>query len=151
MSKHEDAIRAGAARLIGGEEIIAAVVASPRGSQTAAAGGVIPGLIGSSKVGKQAQGATAAGLVVERNSGLVLTPTRLVTVRLSISFTGAVKEVKEVLGSLPISQIHSLEAKRLGAAGVITVVANGNEFKLEAKPGGANDLAEAFARAKSAA
>jgi hypothetical protein len=150
MAKHEDAIRAGAAGLLGGEAILAAVVASPRGSQTALTGGA-SGMIGSNKVGKQVRGATEAGLVVERNTGLVLTPTRLVTVRLAISLMGAVKEVKEVLGSLPLGEIESLEVKRMGAAGVLTVVANGSEFKLEAKAGPAKDFAEAFAQAKPAA
>jgi hypothetical protein len=150
VSKHEDAIKAGAAGLLDGEEILAAMVASPRGSTTAGMGGAA-GLIGSGAAGKQGKGAASAGLVVQRNSGLVLTPTRLVTFALAISFVGAVKEVKEMLSSLPLTEIDSLEAKRMGAAGVITVSANGSEFKLEGKAPGAQDFAAAFARAKAAA
>jgi hypothetical protein len=147
MSKHEAAIKVGAPGLFGGEEIVAAVVASPRGSGTAGAVGAA-GVIGSTWSGKHSGAATGAGLVVERNCGLVLTPTRLGTVRLAISFTGAVKEVKELLSSLPISEIASIDVKRLAAGAVITVVANGNEFKLEGKADGAKNLADAFARMK---
>jgi hypothetical protein len=149
MSNHEEAIRSGVAPFLEpGEVVLAALVASPRGSTTAQMGGAA-GMIGGSKVGKQGQGAASAGLVLERNSGVVLTPTRLLTFRLGISFTGAVKEVKEPLGSVPLSEITSLEASRMGAAGVIKVAANGSEFKLEAKAGPAKQLAAAFEQASA--
>jgi hypothetical protein len=143
MSNHETAIREGAAAKVGGEQILAAIVASPRGSTTAQLGGAA-GMIGMGMSGKQQKGAQGAGLVVQRNSGLVLTPTRLLSFALKISFVGAVKEVGEQLGELPVDQIDSIEAKRMGAAGVITVNANGSDFKLETKAGPAKDLAEAF-------
>jgi hypothetical protein len=149
MANHEEAIRAGATPFLEpGETILAAMVASPRGSTTAQMGGAA-GIIGGGKAGKQGQGADAGGLTVERNSGLVLTPTRLVTLRLGISFTGSVKEVKELLGALPIAEVTSLEASRMGAAGVIKVAANGSEFKLEAKAGPAKEFAAAFEKAKA--
>ena len=149
MANHEEAITSGAAAFLEpGEVVLAAMVASPRGSTTAQMGGAA-GLIGGSKAGKQGGGAAAGGLVVERNSGLVLTPTRLVTLRLGISFTGSVKEVKELLGSLPLSEVTSLEASRMGAAGVIKVAANGSEFKLEAKAGPAKQFAAAFEEARA--
>lgn len=147
MAGHEEAIRAGApAHLEPGEQILAAMVASPRGSTTAQMGGAA-GMIGGSKSGGQAGAAAAAGLVVERNSGVVLTPTRLVTLQLAISFMGSVKEVKGPLSSIPLAAVDSLDCKRMGAAGVITVASGGNEFKLEAKAGPAKAFAEAFAQA----
>jgi hypothetical protein len=149
VANHEEAIRSGAIPFLEpGEVVLAAMVASPRGSTTAQMGGAA-GLLGGSKAGKQADGASAAGLVVERNSGLVLTPTRLLTLRLGISFTGAVKEVKGLLGSVPLSEVASLEASRMGAAGVIKVEANGTEFKMEAKAGPAKQFAAAFQQARS--
>ncbi len=73
MANHEEAIKAGAVPFLEpGEQILAAMVASPRGTTTAQMGGAA-GLIGGSKASKQGKGAGAAGLVVERNSGLVLT------------------------------------------------------------------------------
>jgi hypothetical protein len=149
MANHEEAIRAGATPFLEpGEVVLAAMVASPRGSTTAQMGGAA-GIIGGGKAGKQGEGAAAGGLVVERNTGLVLTPTRLLTLRLGISFTGSVKEVKEQLGSLPLSEVTSLEASRMGAAGVLKVAANGSEFKLEAKAGPAKQFAAAFEEARS--
>jgi hypothetical protein len=151
MANHEEAIRSGATPFLEpGETILAAMVASPRGSTTAQMGGAA-GLIGGSKAGKQSEGAGSGGLVVERNSGLVLTPTRLVTLRLGISFTGSVKEVKELIGALPLSEVTSLEASRMGAAGVVKVAANGSEFKLEAKAGPAKEFAAAYEKAKAGA
>lgn len=149
MANHEEAIKSGAGPFLEpGETVLAAMVASPRGSTTAQMGGAA-GLIGGSKAGKQAGGASAAGLVVERNSGLVLTPTRLVTLRLGISLLGAVKEVKGLLSSVPLSEVTSLEASRMGAAGVLKVEANGSEFKLEGKAGPAKEFAAAFQQARS--
>jgi hypothetical protein len=148
MANHEDAIREGAPpHLEPGEEILAAMVASPRGSTTAAMGGAA-GIIGGTKAGGQVGAAAGAGLAVGRNSGLVLTPTRVVTLQLAISMMGSVKEVKGLLGSMPLAEIDSVDFKRMGAAGVLTVGAGGGEFKLEAKAGPAKDFAEAFARAK---
>ena len=147
MAGHEESIREGAPpHLEPGEQILAAMVASPRGSTTAAMGGAA-GMIGGSKVGGQAGSAAEAGLVVKRNSGLVLTPTRLVTLELAISFMGSVKEVKGLLSSIPLASVDSLEASRMGAAGVIKVASGGSEFKLEGKAGPAKAFAEAFAQA----
>jgi hypothetical protein len=147
VANHEEAIRAGATPFLEpGESVLAAMVASPRGSTTAQMGGAA-GILGGTKAGQQGQGAAAGGLVVERNSGLVLTPTRLLTLSLGISFTGAVKEVKELLGALPLAEVTSLEVSRMGAAGVMKIAANGSEFKLEAKAGPAKQFAAAFEQA----
>jgi hypothetical protein len=146
MSNHESAIRDGVASRLNGEQCLAALVASPRGSTTGQMGGAA-GLIGSGLSGKQSSKAESAGLVLQRNSGVVLTPTRLLTFALKISFTGSVKEVGEQLGELPLDQIDSIEAKRMGAAGVITVASNGATFKMESKAGPAKELAEAFQQA----
>lgn len=149
MSNHEEKIKEGAApSLEPGEQILAALVASPRGSSTGAVGGAA-GLIGGQWSGKNASGAQAAGLVVERNCGVVLTPSRIMTFGLGISMMGAVKDVKDVLSSVPLTEIESVESKRLGAAGVITVTAQGGTFKLESKAPAAKQFAEAFAQAKS--
>ena len=74
--------------------------------------------------------------------------TRLVTLQLAISMMGSVKEVKGVLGSVPLAAIDSIDFKRMGAAGVLTVGAAGDEFKLEAKAGPAKAFADAFAQAR---
>ena len=61
MSKHEDSIRAGAQDLLEpGEEIVAALVVSPRGSGTAMAGGLAVGEIGARWSGKNVTPAKAS-------------------------------------------------------------------------------------------
>lgn len=151
MANHEQAITEGAARFLEpGESVLAAMVASPRGSTTAQMGGA-SGLIGMNKAGSHAEGAAAGGLVVERNSGLVLAPTRLVTFSLGISMMGSVKEVKAPLGSLPLADITSFEVSRMGAAGVVKVSANGSDFKLEAKAGAAKAFEAAYRQLTGAA
>lgn len=146
MSHHSDALRDGVAPLLfPGEEVRAALVVSPRGGTTAAAGGPVAGLIGSAWAGHNAKGAETVGLVVRRSCGLVLTDRRLITLDLGISLLGAVKEVKGLLSEVSIATIEALESKRVGAGGVVTITAQGATFKLEAKPGPARELAEAFA------
>jgi hypothetical protein len=150
VANHEEAIKSGATPFLEqGEVVLAAVVASPRGSTTAQMGGAA-GMIGIGKAGKHGEGAAASGLAVERNSGLVLTPTRLVTLRLGISLMGSVKEVKELISTIPLSEITSFEVSRMGAAGVIKIAANGSEFKLEAKAGPAKQFATAFDQVRPA-
>jgi hypothetical protein len=147
VANHEAAITDGVADVLEpGEQVLAAMVASPRGSTTAQMGGAA-GLIGGSKAGSHGQSARDAGLVVERNTGLVLTDRRVMTFRLGISMMGAVKEVEEQLGEVPLDGISSFDVKRMGAAGVITVGLGGGEFKLEAKAGPAKSFADAFQRA----
>lgn len=81
MSKHEEAIRQGARDLLEpGEEILSALVVSPRGSNTAIAGGLAAGEIGARWSNKNRGAAEDAGLVVKRSCGLALTDRRLLTV-----------------------------------------------------------------------
>jgi hypothetical protein len=94
MSKAEDSIVEGAKGfLLPGEEIISALVVSPRGSTTATSGGLGAGAIGRHWSSKNKAAAENVGLVVKRSSGLALTNRRLLTMDLAISLTGAVKEV----------------------------------------------------------
>src|SRR5437763_6957536 len=98
MSKHQDSIAQGVhGMLLPGEQVIAALVVSPRGSNTAIAGGLAAGEIGRRWSNKNRSAAENLGLVVKRSSGLALTNQRLITLELAISFSGAVKEVKGLL------------------------------------------------------
>ena len=146
MPKHEDSIREGARHVLRpGEEIVSALVVSPRGTSTAMAGGLAPGEIGARWSGKNRAAAESVGLVVQRNSGLVLTNERLLTLGLAISFTGGVKEVKELLSEVPIAQVDEIRSKW----NVLTVNAGGTQFKLECKPPAAKAMAQAFEGAKA--
>jgi hypothetical protein len=148
MSKHEDSIREMAQDLLEpGEEILAALVVSPRGSGTALAPGVAASEIGARWSRKSSEKARDVGLVVKRNSGLVLTGRRLLTLELGISMTGGVKEVKGMLGELALDRVDGMKSKW----NVLTVDAGGAQAKLECKPPAAKAMAKAFAAEKSTA
>jgi hypothetical protein len=141
MSKHEDSIKEGARGFLDpGEEIVAALVVSPRGSSTAMAGGVGAGEIGARWAGKNRRGAEDVGLVVNRNSGLALTNRRLITLDLGISLTGGIKEVKDMLSEVPLDRVDEIRSKW----NVLTVSAGDAQFKLECKPPAAKAMAKAF-------
>jgi hypothetical protein len=147
MSKHEDAIRLGAAGLLEpGEEIRSALIVSPRGSNTAIAGGVAAGEIGARWSNKHRGAAEDAGLVVKRSCGLALTDRRLLTLDLGISMMGGVKEVREVLSAVPIDRVDAMACKW----NVLTVSAGGGYFKLECKPPAAKAMVRAFDAEKAA-
>lgn len=148
MSKHQDSIAEGAAGLLlPDEEVISALVVSPRGSSTAAAPGLAAGEIGRRWSNKNKDAARDVGLVVKRSSGLVLTNRRLVTLDLAISMTGGIKEVKDLLSEVPLDQVDEIKSKW----NVLTISAGGVQFKLECKPPAAKELARVFAATKTAA
>lgn len=148
MSKHEDAIKQEARELLEpGEEISSALIVSPRGSNTALAGGLAAGEIGARWSNKHRGAAEDAGLVVKRNCGRLLTDRRLLTLDLAISMMGGVKEVKEVLSEVPIDRVDTMSSKW----NVLTVSAGGNEFKLECKPPAAKAMVRSFEAEKAAA
>jgi hypothetical protein len=148
MSKHEDSIREGALSLLEpGEQIVSAMVASPRGSGTSVAPGLAASEIGHRWAKKHRGAAEDAGLVVHRNCGLVLTDRRLLTLEVAISMMGGVKEVKGMLSEVPLDQVDGMSSKW----NVLTVSAGGGDFKLECKPPAAKAMVKAFEAAKSAA
>ena len=148
MSKHEDRIVELAGGLLApGEEIVSALVVSPRGSSTAAAPGLAPGEIGRRWSNKNKAAAEQVGLVVKRSSGLALTNRRLLTLDLGISLTGAVKDVKGMLSEVPLERVDEVKSKW----NVLTISVGGAPFKLECKPPAAKAFASAFAAAKAPA
>jgi hypothetical protein len=148
MSKHEDSIRERAQDLLEpGEEIVAALVVSPRGSGTAAGPGVAVSEIGARWSRKSRETAEGVGLVVKRSSGLALTNRRLLTLDLGISMTGGVKEVKGMLSEVPLDQVSGMRSKW----NVLTIDAGGTQVKLECKPPAAKAMAKAFEGERAAA
>lgn len=148
MSKTEDSITEGAQGFLSpGEQIVSALVVSPRGTSTAMAAGLGPSEIGRKWSNKHREGAASAGLVVKRSSGLALTNERLLTLDLEISFTGSVKQVKELLSEVPLDEVAEVKSKW----NVLTVTAGGSQFKLECKPPAAKAFAKAFGDVKAGA
>jgi len=131
-----------------GEELVAAMTASPRGKNTAMAAGGVGSMIGSKMVQGQVKRAEAAGLRVESQMALVLTQRRLLTVKVGYTLGGAINVVKHVLSAIAIHQVESIEAKRVGLGGVLAITPRGGEpIKLECQVGRARQFAEAFALA----
>ena len=151
MSKHREQIIGAAGGKVD-EEILGAAFAKPRGSTTAAAGGgLITGEIGAQWSGKHRRGADAAGIEVGNPGAVAVTATSLLTLAVKVSFTGQIKEVTDVLSTVPLAEVDSLEVKRMGASGVMEITAGGSSFKLEGKAGDMKAFAEAFERAKATA
>ena len=151
MSKHQEQIIAAAKGKVD-EEILGAAWGKPRGATTAVAGGgMIAREIGSRWAGSQTKGAQAAGITIGNPGAVAVTPSSLVTMKVKVSAMGAIKEVTEILSTVPLAEVDSLEVKRMGLTGVMEISAGGGSFKLEGKPGDMKELAEIFERAKAAA
>ncbi len=151
MSKHQEQIIAAAEGKVD-ERILAAAWGKPRGASTAAAGGgLIASEIGSRWAGKQRKGADAIGVKLGNPGAVAVTATSLVTMQVAVSMGGAIKEVKEILSTVPLAVIDTIEVKRMGLTGVMEITAGEVSFKLEGKVNDMRELAEAFERAKAAA
>jgi hypothetical protein len=134
-----------------GEELVAALTASPRGRQTAVAAGGVGSMIGYKVAGNQAKHAQAVGLVVKPNMALVLTGRRLLTLDVAISIGGAITGVEQVLSAIPVGDVEYVEAKRFGLAGVLTLLVRGGKpVKLECRVGRAREFVDAFNLAAAA-
>ncbi len=150
MSKHREQIIAAANGKVG-EPLLGATFAKPRGATTAAAGGgAIAREIGVQWSNSQRRGADGAGLRLGNPGAVAVTPTSLLTLSVGVSMGGQIKEIKEILSTVPLADVEAIEVKRMGLAGVMQIHAGGSTFKLEGKVPDMRDFAEAFARAKAA-
>jgi hypothetical protein len=133
------------------EDLVAVMTASPRGKNTAMAAGGVGSMIGSKMVQGQVKNAAAAGLRVESQMALVLTQRRLLTVKVGFTLGGAINGVKHVLSAIGLDEVESIEAKRFGLGGVLTIAPRGGQpIKLECQVGRARQFAEAFSLAAAA-
>ena len=157
-SRYEDKIKEGAAPFLeDGEEVLAAFVARPKGWTMSAAGGAGPGQVaanmGRAKVGKANAAGEAAGFPLASPMALAVTQRRLLSLKTGspIGF-GIGGKVKELAGAVPISEVDSVEVKRLGGGQTITITVGGTPVQVEANAmARAKELAEVFNRAKAGA
>jgi hypothetical protein len=84
---------------------------------------------------------------------LAITERRLLALKISSPIgLGLGGDVKELASSAPLSDVDSIEVKRLAAGKTVTVTVRGVPFVLEVGAGAnAKGVAEAFERAKGAA
>lgn len=162
MSRHEQKIKEGARRFLeDGEEVLAAFVARPRGwTQSAAgagvggvAGAVVGGVLAARKQGQAHAGGEQAGFPLASPMALAVTQRRLLSLKIGSPIgLGMGGEVKELVGSAPLSDVDSIEVKRLALGKVVTLTVRGVPVKLEANAAAdAKGLVEAFERAKAVA
>ena len=148
MSSQLEQIKEHAGPFLGaGEELIAALTASPRGRSTAMAAGGAGSMIGYKVASGEVRRGERVGLRVEPNMAVALTQQRLLTLKVKISMGGTITGVEEVLSSVPLSEVTSVEAKRFGLGGILVLsLRGGKPVKLECRVGRARELAEAFSR-----
>src|SRR3954454_8562386 len=160
MAKAEKKIKEGAAQFLEpGEEVLAAFVARPRGwtqSNASPGGGAIAGAIGGAIGGKKQQQnvATAQEAGFELASPMALAVTRQRVLSLAIGAPiglGMGGKVKDLVSAVPISEVDSIEAKRLAVGKTVTVTVRGVPFVLEVGAGAnVSGGVEAVEQAKAA-
>jgi hypothetical protein len=161
MARSEAKIKEGAAPFLEqGEEVLAAVVARPRGwtqANASAGGGAAAGLIGGALGGKKQQqnvdAAQQSGFELASPMALAVTPRRLLSLEVTAPIgLGIGMKVKQLAGAVPVSDVDSIEVKRLGVGKAVTVTVRGVPFVLEVTAGAdVKGVVEALERAKAAA
>lgn len=134
-----------------GERVLVAFIAQPRGTNMALTGGLAPNSIGRRKVKEVRRAGEAAGLKVTRPMALALTDRRLIVFKISPPIAmGKGADVKELVSAVALSDVDSIEVKRLLVGKVVVVTVGGTVVKLEAGAGAnAKGMAEEFARQRS--
>ena len=161
MARAEAKIKEGAAPYLEqGEEVLAAIVARPRGwtqSSASPGGGALAGAIGGAIGGKKQQqnveAAEESGFEITSPMALAVTDRRLLSLKISSPVgLGIGGEVKELVSAAPLGDVDSIELKRLAVGKTVTVTVRGTPFVLEVGAGAnAKGVAEAFESAKSPA
>jgi hypothetical protein len=135
-----------------GEEILASIVAQPRGTSNSKVGGVAPQAIGGAWAKKSKEGAEAAGLQLTNPMALAVSDRRVLVFGIEKSAMGKPTGVKEVVSAVPLGEVESIQVKRLLVGKTVAISANGAEAKLEVGAGqDAKGLAQQFERAKAGA
>jgi len=161
MARAEAKIKDGAAPFLeSGEEVLAAMVARPRGwtqSNASPGGGALAGAVGGLLGGKKQQenigAAQDAGFELASPMALAVTNRRVLSLGISNPVgLGIGGDVKELVSAAPLRAVDSIELKRLAVGKTVTVTVRGTPFVLEVGAGAnAKGVAEEFERAKAAA
>src|SRR3954452_7419631 len=160
MARFETKIKEGAAPLLeAGEEVLAAFVARPRGwtqSSASAGGGAVAGMVGGAIGGKKQQknvdAAREAGFELASPMALAVTQRRVLSLAIAAPIgLGMGGKVKDLVSAVPISEVDSIEAKRLAVGKTVTVTVRGVPFVLEVGAGAnVSGVVDAFEQAKAA-
>jgi hypothetical protein len=151
MSRYERKVKDGAQPFLeDGEEVLAAVIAAPRGYMQTMAGSI---RLGAHQQGQHGAAAADAGLRLEAPMALALTQRRLMTLNVGTPIgLGIGGKVKRPLSAVPIEDVDSIVVKRVAIGFTITLTVRGVAFKLEANAAsGAKRFAETVGRARPVA
>ncbi|MDX6696962.1 MAG: hypothetical protein QOE65_359 [Solirubrobacteraceae bacterium] len=155
-SRYEAKIKEGARPFLeDGEEVLAAIVARPRGWTASVAGHAGPGNVAASMGRRKQAGNVAAaddaGFALASPMALAVTGSRLLSIEIGSPIgLGIGGKVKQLAGSAPLADVDSIEIKRLAAGKTVTVTVRGTPFALEANAtADAKGLVAEFERAKS--
>ena len=161
MARSEAKIKEGAAPFLEqGEEVLAAIVARPRGwtqTNASAGGGALAGVIGGTIGGKKQQqnvdAAQQTGFELASPMALAVTPRRLLSLKVTQPVgMGIGMKVQELVSAVPVGDVDSIEVKRLAVGKTVTVTIRGTPFVLEVGAGAnAGGVAEALEHAKATA
>jgi hypothetical protein len=153
MSSYEDKIKQQAGSYLKPDErVLAAFIARPRGAMQARTG-LAGSIVGGRKAGQQRRAAEEAGLKLASPMALTLTDQRLLVFKVSPPIAlGKGGDVKELVSEAPLTDVDSIDMKRLLVGKVVTLTVRGMPFKLEVGAGeNVKGLADEFARVKPAA
>jgi|SRR5215203_4758381 len=131
-----------------GEEVLVACVAQAKGYTKL----VVSGLdLGRREVGGSSSAAEAGEVKVANPMAVVLTDRRLLTLRISMPIGfGIGGSVKELLTPIPLSDVDSIEVKRIALRQNVTIKVRGVEIPLETNAkASVKELAERFDRLKA--
>jgi hypothetical protein len=123
MSRHEQKIKEGAARVLeDGEQVLAAVIAAPGGSTQQAAGSMH---LGSAQRARAHGAAELADLRLKAPMAVALTQRRLLTLKIGTPIgLGIGGKVTELMSAVPIGDVDSIGVRRLALGYTITLEAN---------------------------
>jgi len=136
MSSYEDKIKNQAGSYLKpGERVLAAFIARPRGAMQARSG-LAGSIIGGRKAGQQRQAAKDAGMELASPMALTLTDQRLLVFKVSPPIAlGKGGDVKDLVSEAPLTDVDSIDVKRLLVGKVVTLTVRGTPFKLEVGAG----------------
>jgi hypothetical protein len=150
-SRQEAKVKEGARQFLEpDEDVIAAIVARPRGWTQAMAGSLH---LGARQQGDARQGADAAGVELASPMAVAITQRRLLTLELGATIgMGAGGAVKRLMSAVPLADVDSIEVKRLALGKIVKITVRGSEFKLEVNAAAdAKGLAAAVERGRAVA
>jgi hypothetical protein len=151
MNKQEQKVKEQVGPLLeDGEELLAAVIARPRGWTQSHAGSLH---IGAHQQGKSRSAGREAGFPLASPMSLAVTDRRLLSISIGSPIgLGKGGNVKEIVGAVALAEVDSIESKRLLAGKVLKLHVNGEEIKLEVNAAAdVKGLIAALEGAKSAA